>query len=76
MTMRDEKSLILCHLLPGASLESSIKRAEASQVTHSSAETPHCSVCITRRANTTKQPLGSRVTFLQLKMLWVHISDL
>ncbi len=79
VTVKDESSLIMCHLSPEASLESSsMKRAEGRQMTviHSSAETPRCSVCFTRRENTTKRPLGSRVTALRLKMEWVHISNL
>lgn len=63
--MKDEKSLILTHLSPGALLESSNQmRAEGSEVTviYSPEDTMCCSVCFIRRANTTKQPLGSRVT--------------
>lgn len=73
------KSLILAHLLPGATLESSNKtRAEGSEVTviHSPEDTTSCCLCFTMRANTTKQPLGLRVTASAKDGLAIHISDL
>lgn len=73
------KSLILTHLLPGATLESSNKmRAEGSEVTvvHSPEDTTCYCVCFTMRANTTKQPLGSRVTASAKDGVPIHMNDL
>lgn len=53
-------------------------RAEGSEVTvtHSPEDTTCCCLCFTTRANTTKQPLGLRVTASAKDGVAIHISDL